>query len=86
MELTLQIVRLRPEASAQRTMQDIEKRGSFYSMKLMPDAGTIKTGKVCVVPLHEHLIAQRFLEMVRTVAKGALFTTTKLCIVRASIR
>ena len=39
---------------------DIEKRGSFHFMKLMPDAGTIKTRKTRVVPIHEHLIAQGF--------------------------
>src|SRR5262249_44061435 len=33
---------------------DVEKRGSFYFMKLMPDAGTIKTKKARVVPLHQH--------------------------------
>ncbi|MET4493256.1 integrase [Bradyrhizobium sp. LA7.1] len=42
-------------------------------MKLMPDAGTIKTRKTRVVPLHEHLIAQGFLEMIGSVGKGALF-------------
>ncbi|MGY4476946.1 tyrosine-type recombinase/integrase [Bradyrhizobium sp. USDA 3364] len=57
--------------------EDIEKRGSFYFMKLMPDAGTIKTRKARVVPLHEHLIAQGFLEMVRSVGKGALFYDDK---------
>jgi integrase len=56
---------------------DIEKRGSFYVMKLMPDAGTIKTRKTRVVPIHEHLIAQGFLEMVRSVGRGALFYDDK---------
>ena len=52
---------------------DIERRGRFYVMKLTPDAGPIKTRKTRVVPLHEHIIAQGFLEMVRQVGKGALF-------------
>jgi integrase len=56
---------------------DIEKRGAFNFMKLMPDAGTIKTRKARVVPLHEHLIAQGFLDMVRSVGKGALFYDDK---------
>jgi integrase len=56
---------------------DIEKRGNFHFMKLMPDAGTIKTRKTRVVPIHEHLIAQGFLEMVRSVGKGALFYNDK---------
>jgi integrase len=57
--------------------EDIEKRGSFHFMKLMPDAGTIKTRKTRVVPVHEHLIAQGFLDMVRSVGKGALFYDDK---------
>lgn len=56
---------------------DIEKRGSFHYMKLMPDAGTIKTRKTRIVPIHEHLIAQGFLETVRSVGKGALFYDDK---------
>lgn len=56
---------------------DVERRGSFHFMKLMPDAGTIKTRKARVVPLHEHLIDQGFLDMVRSVGKGALFYDDK---------
>jgi hypothetical protein len=33
----------------------------------------VKSGKVRVVPLHEHIIAQGFMAMVRQVGKGALF-------------
>jgi integrase len=52
---------------------DIEQRGAFYVMKLTPDAGTIKTRQTRVVPIHEHVIAQGFIDMVREVGKGALF-------------
>jgi integrase len=52
---------------------DIEQRGGFYVMKLTPDAGTIKTRQARVVPIHEHIVAQGFLEMVSQVGKGALF-------------
>lgn len=52
---------------------DIEQRGRFYVMKLTPEAGTIKTGQTRVVPIHPHLIEQGFLDMVRSVGKGALF-------------
>jgi integrase len=61
----------------QLRVDDIEKRGSFHFMKLMPDAGTIKTKKTRVVPLHDHLIAQGFLETVKAVGKGALFYDDK---------
>lgn len=45
----------------------------MYVMKLTPDAGTVKNRKIRVVPLHEHMIAQGFLEMVKQIGKGALF-------------
>jgi integrase len=56
---------------------DIEQRESFHVMKLTPDAGTIKTRQARVAPLHEHIIAQGFLEMVSQVGKGALFYDDK---------
>jgi integrase len=52
---------------------DVEDRNGLYVMKLTPDAGTQKKGEIRVVPLHEHIIAQGFIEMVRQVGKGALF-------------
>ncbi|WP_298870726.1 hypothetical protein [uncultured Bradyrhizobium sp.] len=56
---------------------DVEKRDGFYVMKITPEAGTTKTGQVRVVPLHEHLIAQGFIEMVKQVGNGALFYNDK---------
>jgi integrase len=56
---------------------DIEERGGIPVMKLTPDAGTIKTRQTRVVPLHEHVIAQGFLQMVREVGKGPLFYNEK---------
>jgi integrase len=52
---------------------DVTKRGSFYVMKLTPEAGSIKTSNVRTVPLHEHLIAQGFVEFVRAQGDGPLF-------------
>ncbi len=52
---------------------DIEARDGMYVMKLTPEAGTVKSGKIRVVPLHEHIIAQGFIEMVNQIGKGALF-------------
>jgi integrase len=54
---------------------DVQQRGSFHYAVLTPDAGTIKTRKVRVVPLHEHIIAQGFLSFVETRGKGPLFFT-----------
>lgn len=52
---------------------DISQRGPFYVMNLTPEAGSIKTGEARVVPLHEHVIAQGFLEFVEQQGKGPLF-------------
>jgi integrase len=53
--------------------RDIEARDGMYVIKLTPEAGTMKGGKIRVVPLHEHIIAQGFIEMVKQIGKGALF-------------
>jgi integrase len=52
---------------------DVIQRGDFYAMKLTPEAGTIKTSEARTVPLHEHLIAQGFIEFVREQGEGPLF-------------
>jgi integrase len=52
---------------------DIEARGDFHVMRLTPDAGTTKTRKTRIVPIHEHIIEQGFLEMVQEVGSGPLF-------------
>lgn len=52
---------------------DISKRDAFYVMTLTPEAGTIKTGEARTVPIHEHVIAQGFLEFVDAKGKGPLF-------------
>jgi integrase len=67
----------RPGEITQLRGIDIEDRKGLYVMKLTPEAGTIKTGKPRVVPIHEHLIAQGFIEMVKQVGKGALFYNDK---------
>jgi integrase len=52
---------------------DVTKRGGFHVMKLTPEAGSIKTSNARTVPLHEHLIAQGFIEFVRAQGDGPLF-------------
>jgi integrase len=63
----------RPGEITQLRGKDIEDRSGLYVLKLTPDAGTMKTGKVRLVPLHDHIIAQGFIDMVKQVGKGALF-------------
>ena len=52
---------------------DITQRGNLYAMRLTPEAGSIKTGSARTVPLHEHLIAQGFIEFVHAQGNGPLF-------------
>jgi integrase len=52
---------------------DVTPRGDFYVMRLTPEAGTIKTDQARTVPIHEHLIAQGFIEFVRAHGLGPLF-------------
>ncbi|MET3906251.1 hypothetical protein ABID59_000572 [Bradyrhizobium sp. S3.3.6] len=67
----------RPGEITQLRGIDVEERKGFYVMKLTPEAGTIKTAKPRTVPIHEHLLAQGFIEMVRQVGQGALFYNDK---------
>jgi integrase len=52
---------------------DIERRGDFHVMRITPDAGTTRTRMTRTVPLHEHVIAQGFLDFVSTRGSGPLF-------------
>jgi integrase len=52
---------------------DIIKQDGIHAMKLSPESGTIKTRKTRLVPLHEHLIEQGFLDFVKTNGVGPLF-------------
>jgi integrase len=53
--------------------KDITKRGRFYVMRLTPEAGTIKTDKARIVPIHEHIVAQGFIDFVKATGNGPLF-------------
>jgi integrase len=44
-----------------------------YAIRITPEAGTVKTKQPRVVPLHEHLIHQGFLDFVKRGGKGPLF-------------
>lgn len=52
---------------------DIVEQDGIAALKISPEAGTVKTGTARVVPLHEHLIAQGFLEFVKASGDGPLF-------------
>lgn len=52
---------------------DVAPHGDFYVMRLTPEANTMKTDQARTVPIHEHLIAQGFIEFVRAQGPGPLF-------------
>jgi integrase len=52
---------------------DVIERGGIPALRITPDAGAVKGGKARVVPLHEHLIKQGFLEFVHGRGAGPLF-------------
>jgi hypothetical protein len=54
---------------------DVITRDGISALSLSPEAGSIKSGKVRTVPLHEHLIAQGFLRFVEGHGDGPLFYT-----------
>jgi integrase len=56
---------------------DIQQRNGAYFARLTPSAGKIKTRRARTVPLHEHLIAQGFLEFVEGAQGRPLFYRTR---------
>jgi len=53
--------------------EDVTERDGIKALRITPDAGPIKTREARTVPLHEHLIAQGFLDFVKSKGKGPLF-------------
>jgi len=53
--------------------QDIEQHGSFVVMKITPEAGTVKGSMPRSVPIHEHMIEQRFVDYAKLKGRGPLF-------------
>jgi integrase len=52
---------------------DIVEEDGVHAMKIAPEAGTVKAGKPRSVPIHEHVMAQGFLDFVKGAGKGPLF-------------
>jgi len=63
----------RPTEITQLRKKDVIKRDGVYALYFTPEAGSIKSGKARVVPLHEHLLAQGFLKFVEGHDEGPLF-------------
>jgi integrase len=60
------------EMTQLRKLDVIEEDG-IHAVRITPEAGTVKGGTARVVPLHEHIIEQGFLEFVASHRDGPLF-------------
>jgi integrase len=55
---------------------DVIQQDGVDAIRITPEAGTVKTRKTKVVPLHEHVLSQGFLDFAKTRGKGPLFYET----------
>jgi integrase len=53
--------------------KDVIKQEGIDAIRITPEAGTTKTKQAHTVPIHEHLLAQGFLDYVKVKGKGPLF-------------
>jgi integrase len=60
---------------AQLRGQDVDKVGGIHAIRITAAAGTVKNRTPRVVPLHEHLLKQGFIEFVHSSGRGPLFYT-----------
>jgi integrase len=63
----------RPGEMAQLRAEDVAQSGGVWAVSIAPDAGTVKTSTARTVPLHEHLVAQGFVEFAKAKGSGPLF-------------
>jgi integrase len=63
----------RVQEITQLRAEDVVEQDGIWALRLLPSAGTVKSGKARTVPIHEHLIEQGFLEFVSGAGKGPLF-------------
>ena len=63
----------RPGEMTQLRGADVIEREGIHGLRITPEAGTVKNNKSRVVPIHEHLIKQGFLEFVRKHGAGPMF-------------
>ncbi len=58
---------------AQLRTQDVFLDAETWCLRITPEAGTVKTDQARVVPIHQHMIDQGFLDFVRGRRDGPLF-------------
>ena len=52
---------------------DVIERDGIHGLRITPEAGTVKNKKTRVVPVHDHLIEQGFLQFVKKQGAGPMF-------------
>ena len=64
----------RPGEACQLRAEDVRQhKDGFWTMRITPEAGTVKTDEARTVPLHEHIVAQGFVAFVQAKTTGPLF-------------
>jgi integrase len=58
---------------AQLRKKDVFQEGEIWCLQITPEAGTVKTDQARVVPIHQHLIDQGFLDFATGRRDGPLF-------------
>ncbi len=53
--------------------EDVQQIDDIWTVRITPEAGTVKTNEARIVPIHEHLIEQGFIDMVKSQGSGPLF-------------
>lgn len=53
--------------------QDVRQTDGVWTIRITPEAGTTKNNAARIVPIHEHLIAQGFLDVAKANGAGHLF-------------
>jgi integrase len=67
----------RPGEITQLRGKDVVQHNGAWVIRISPEAGSVKTGKLRTVPLHEHIIEQGFIDFVKSKGDGPLFYNTK---------
>lgn len=58
---------------SQLRCEDVFQEAGVWVVKITPDAGSVKNMEARVVPLHMHLIEQRFPQLVASLGEGPIF-------------
>lgn len=53
--------------------EDVQEIEGIWTVRITPEAGTVKANEARIVPLHSHLIEQGFIDMVSAHGSGPLF-------------